>query len=190
MDKLKRERDARQAAREDIEMIAREEEKRQNADWRRVEDAFHLKQAEMRAKIRIKEGRPEPIDLLIRYIAYGEPSDSKSRDEYEEFELEQPTKYIKNLSVEEFEDLIADIKVWLDLSNVINRKLQAGRMISKGKHTEFWDDIEILAKFELKKLKNERPEESIHSNVMTEVLANFEVSDINFGDNQLSVSCF
>lgn len=111
MDKLKRERDARQSAREDIEFLAREEEKRQNADWKRVENAFHLNQADMRSKIRIREGRAMPIDLLMRFISYGEPSDVKSRDEYEDFELEQPTKYIKNLSAEQFEDLLEDIKV-------------------------------------------------------------------------------
>jgi hypothetical protein len=111
MDKLKRERDARRSAREDIEMIAREDEKRQNADWKRVENTFHLNQAEMRSKIRIKEGRPMPIDLLMRFICYGEPTESKSRDAYEDFELEKPVKYIKNLNAEQFEDLLEDIKV-------------------------------------------------------------------------------
>lgn len=111
MEKLKRERDARQSAREDIEFLAREEEKRQNADWKRVENSFHLNQEEMRSKLRIKENRAKPIDLLMRYARYGEPSDSTSRDEYEEFELEQPTKYIKNLDADSFEDLLEDIKV-------------------------------------------------------------------------------
>ncbi|KAI6184201.1 Cactin [Aphelenchoides bicaudatus] len=160
MDKLKRERDARQAAREDLEMIARDEEKRQNADWKRVENAFHLNQAEMRSKIRIKENRPMPIDLLMRYIAYGEPSESKTRDQYEDFELEQSTNYIKNLDSGQLEDLLEDIKV--------------SRLLFKGKNQEFWDDITTLVKAELKKLKNDRPEENIHSSVMTEVLSKFE----------------
>jgi hypothetical protein len=162
MEKLKRERDARQSAREDIEFLAREEEKRQNADWRRVENSFHLNQAEMRSKIRIREGRAKPVDLLMRYIVYGEPTECKSRDDYEDFELDQPTKYIKNLGVDDFEDLIEDIKVC--------------RMINKGKHNEFWDDISILASFELKTMKNTRNEENIHSTVMTGVLTSFEVS--------------
>src|SRR4051794_16923557 len=110
MDKLKRERDARQSAREDIEMIAREDDKRQHTEWKRVESAFHLNQAEMRSKIRIKEGRPMPIDLLMRFITYGEPNEDNSRNDYEDFELERPVKYIKNLSAEQFEDLIEDIK--------------------------------------------------------------------------------
>jgi hypothetical protein len=111
MEKLKRERDARQAAKEDIEFLARQDEKHQNADWRRVESSFHLNQAEMRSKIRIKENRAKPIDFLLRYARYGEPLEGNSRDQYEDFELEQPTKYIKNLSVADFEDLLEDIKV-------------------------------------------------------------------------------
>lgn len=111
MDKLKRERDARQAAREDIEFLAREDEKRKDADWNSIESNFHLTQAEMRSKIRIKENRAKPIDFLLRYARYGEPLEGNSRDQYEDFELEQPTKYIKNLSVQDFEDLLEDMKV-------------------------------------------------------------------------------
>src|SRR5262249_15918128 len=72
MEELKRNREARMAAREDMEMISREQDRSHYSDWRRTEDSFHLKQAKLRSKIRLGEGRAKPIDLLARYIAYGD----------------------------------------------------------------------------------------------------------------------
>lgn len=64
MEELKRNREARQAAREDMEMMAREEERRKNSDFSEIERKFHLQQAPLRSQIRIKSNRAEPIDLL------------------------------------------------------------------------------------------------------------------------------
>lgn len=66
MEQLRKNREAREAAREDLEMIERDLERRQGTDWRRTEDKFALQQAKLRSSIRIKEGRPEPIDHLLR----------------------------------------------------------------------------------------------------------------------------
>lgn len=66
MEELKRNRDARQAAKEDMEMISRDYERMHNSDWRKTEDSFHLNQAKLRSKLRIQEGRAKPIDLLAR----------------------------------------------------------------------------------------------------------------------------
>lgn len=66
MEELKRNRDARQVAKDDMEMISREQERLQNSDWRRTEDSFHLNQAKLRSKLRVQEGRAKPIDLLAR----------------------------------------------------------------------------------------------------------------------------
>ena len=68
MEQLKKNREAREAIREDMEMITRDQERRQSSDWRRVEDKFHLQQARLRSDLRIKEGRPKSIDLLSRYL--------------------------------------------------------------------------------------------------------------------------
>lgn len=65
MEQLKRNREAREAAREDMEMITRDQERRQ-CDWNRTEDVFHLKQAKLRSSLRIKEGRAKSIDYLAR----------------------------------------------------------------------------------------------------------------------------
>ncbi|KAI6180337.1 Cactin [Aphelenchoides besseyi] len=164
MEDLKRSRDARQSAKEDAEMIARDEERRKHADWRKTEDAFFLKQSLLRSKIRIKEGRPNAIDLLGRYSAFGRKGATSSGvdqfDEYEEFELVPPTVYLKNLTVDQLEDLIEDIKVW--------------RQVETEKNPEFWDDIQTLAKFELKKLTQTHTDESIHSAVLPSIEKSFE----------------
>lgn len=104
MEQLKRNREAREAAREDMEMIARDQDRRL-CDWNRQEDAFHLKQAKLRSSIRIKEGRGKPIDFLGRYIAY---FDEGNQDD---FELDNPLTYLPTDSVDDFEDLVADIRV-------------------------------------------------------------------------------
>ena len=36
--------------------------------WSKQEETFHLEQARLRSKIRIKDGRAKPIDLLARYL--------------------------------------------------------------------------------------------------------------------------
>lgn len=70
MEELKRNREARQSAKEDMEMINREQERSQYSDWRRLEDQFHLNQAKLRSQIRIQEGRAKPIDLLGRSVSF------------------------------------------------------------------------------------------------------------------------
>lgn len=66
MEDLKRNREAREAAREDLEMIRRDEERRGNFTWEQTEEMFHLNQAKLRSKIRLREGRGKPIDYLAR----------------------------------------------------------------------------------------------------------------------------
>lgn len=66
MEELKKNREARDAAREDLEMIRRDEERRHNSDWYATEEGFLLSQAKLRTQIRLKEGRAKPIDFLAR----------------------------------------------------------------------------------------------------------------------------
>lgn len=70
MEELKRNREARDAAREDLEMIKRDEERRNNSDWYATEEGFLLSQAKLRTQIRLKEGRAKSIDFLARYFNF------------------------------------------------------------------------------------------------------------------------
>ncbi|KAH7666424.1 hypothetical protein AAVH_43216 [Aphelenchoides avenae] len=74
MEDLKRNRDARQAAKDDVEMIQRDQERAKNSDWRRLEDTFHMQQAKLRTRLRIKEGRGKASDFLARYCAVADPN--------------------------------------------------------------------------------------------------------------------
>lgn len=105
MEQLKRNREAREAAKDDMEMITRDQERRL-CDWNRTEDIFHLNQARLRSQIRIREGRAKPIDYLGRYISYIDETNQ------EEFELNNPLTYLPKDSTEDLEDLLADIKVY------------------------------------------------------------------------------
>ena len=44
--------------------------------WSKQEEHFHLKQARLRSKIRIKDGRAKAIDLLARYLDILEGNDA------------------------------------------------------------------------------------------------------------------
>ncbi|KAL7073274.1 hypothetical protein ACQ4LE_007179 [Meloidogyne hapla] len=171
MEQLKKNREARDAAKEDMEMINRDQERRL-CDWNRTEDAFHMKQARLRSSIRIKEGRAKPIDLLARYISY---FDETTEDD---FQLDNPLSYIPKNSIDDLEDLIADIGVY--------------RMIDGQKNAAFWDDIETISKSMLKKLVETRRRSSdsgtVHSSVQEEVLKIFRgksYSDLQHLQNQI-----
>lgn len=107
MEELKRNREAREAIKEDLEMIARDQDRSGYSDWKRTEDRFHLNQAKLRSTLRIRESRAKPIDLLARYIGYR--SDKTSQDE--EFELIEPLSYFIRCSISDLEDLVEDVKV-------------------------------------------------------------------------------
>ncbi|VIO88401.1 CG1676-PA, putative [Brugia malayi] len=108
MEELKRNREARDAAREDLEMIKRDEERRHNSDWYATEEGFLLSQAKLRTQIRLKEGRAKPIDFLARYISYDNEKIENIKDE--EFELVDPVTYLRGLKIRDLEDLLEDIK--------------------------------------------------------------------------------
>ncbi|WKX97757.1 hypothetical protein Q1695_013436 [Nippostrongylus brasiliensis] len=158
MEELKRTRDARLAARYDMEMMQRDADRKAHAEWTSKEAEFQLQQAKVRSKIRIEQNRAKPIDLLSRYIEFGE---EKKEDEdekvEEEFELENPLEYLKGLAVDDYEDLVEDIKIY--------------RSLDGDRHSEFWRDIRCVVDDELRKLRDDRGRmgTSIHGSVQQDV---------------------
>ncbi|KAE9554455.1 hypothetical protein FO519_002329 [Halicephalobus sp. NKZ332] len=161
MDELRRNRQARQSAKEDLELMTRERDRQMYGDYTMVEYKFHIKQARERTKIRIRENRPKPIDLLVRYSVFGVPEEEK---DYDEFELVDPLTYIKNISIDDLEDLIADMKTY--------------KKIALHKDDAFWDDMTRICEGELEKLKDIRKrkemDEAVHSSVRDDVLSKFK----------------
>ena len=113
------------------ETIQRMKEAEFYKEWERQEDRFHLQQAKIRSDIRIKDARAKPIDFLAKYIC--------AEDDESSVELHEPYLYLNGLGVEDLEDLLEDIKTYTELE--------------EGKNADYWKDITIVAKDELRKLK-------------------------------------
>ncbi len=185
---MKRGRAEREAVREEIEMMRREQESQQFQEWAKQEDQFHLKQAKERSRIRIREARAKAIDLLGRYAPTtgllwsesrpGEHSEKEHRsrvllfryinaEENEDdmdIEMQEPYHYLNGLGVRDLEDLLEDIRVYQSLEGDQN--------------ADYWKDIRIIADDELSKLKKLDPSsaeyvglrrEGIHRSVRKDV---------------------
>ena len=74
--------------------------------WQTQEETFHLEQARLRSKIRIKDGRATAVDLIARYLDVYE-----GKEVPPEAELYEPYVYMNGLSKNALEDLLADIEV-------------------------------------------------------------------------------
>ncbi|XP_074640523.1 splicing factor Cactin-like [Tubulanus polymorphus] len=117
------------------EFLQRSKEVEYFKEWERQEDTFHLQQAKLRSQIRIEEGRAKPIDLLGKYIS--------AEDDDFAVEMHEPYSYLNGLTIDDLEDLLEDIKVYIELE--------------EGKNVDYWKDITIVAKDELGKLRKMDP---------------------------------
>ncbi len=126
------ERENQRAAREEeMALMQRQKEAALFEEWEKQEDDFHLEQARKRSKIRIKDGRAKPIDLLAEYV-------NPEEDDFE-VQVNEPCSVLVGLSIDDIEDLLEDIKVYMKLE--------------QGQNAEFWKDITTVAADELEKLR-------------------------------------
>lgn len=123
----------RQQREEEMVLLQRSREAAQFEEWERQEDQFHLEQARLRSKIRIQDGRAKPIDLLAQYIS------NSNLEETIEMQMHEPYTFLNGLGVQDLEDLLIDIKVYIELE--------------KGRNSEFWEDMTVIVEDELQKLK-------------------------------------
>ncbi|XP_029202325.2 splicing factor Cactin-like [Acropora muricata] len=139
LEKVKRrriEREHEKQMREDErELLQREKEANSFKEWADQEDKFHLEQAKLRSKIRIQDGRAKPIDLLAQYVSV--------EDDDLEVQMHEPYKILVGLTIDDLEDLLVDIKVYMELE--------------EGKNATFWKDITTVCNDELQELKKEDP---------------------------------
>lgn len=130
----------KQMREEERETLQRDKEAMSFKEWEEQEDKFHLEQAKMRSKIRIQDGRAKPIDLLAQYVS--------TEDNDLEIQMHEPYTILVGLTIDDLEDLMVDIKVYMELE--------------EGKNAEFWMDMTVVCKDELQKLKKEDPRYSEH----------------------------
>ena len=111
-------------------------------DWEKREDEFHLRQAKTRARIRIRDGRAKPIDVLAFNIQLAGYNDTEETvmdivDEDEgtladaEIDIDEPWTIFERLTVEEYEELLQDISMYLSLEKSDRAK-------------EFWQSLLIV----------------------------------------------
>jgi len=147
MEKLKRRREEREnemRLREEEQMrLQRDQDRLALGDWEAKEKKFHLEQAKNRAKIRFKEGRIKPIDVLALNI--NSASDPTIAENFESIdinmELDEPYKLFENLSLRELEELQGDIQYYLELEN-------------EEKKISFWKSLLIICDEEISKHKS------------------------------------
>ncbi|XP_051028682.1 splicing factor Cactin [Acomys russatus] len=129
---LRLEREREKAMREqELELLQREKEAEHFKTWEEQEDSFHLRQAKLRSKIRIRDGRAKPIDLLAKYIS--------AEDDDLAVEMHEPYTFLNGLTVADMEDLLEDIQVYMELE--------------QGKNVDFWRDMTTITEDEIAKLR-------------------------------------
>ena len=145
LEKVKMNRIAREKEMEErrhaMELEDRMRENDKFSKFKEQEDEFHLEQARLRSKIRIQDGRAKPIDLLAKYIS--------AEEEMDAIEMHEPYTYLNGLTIDDLEDLVADINVYSNMDLDKNRG--------------YWSDIMTIVEDELNKLRKlESQEESLY----------------------------
>ncbi|ORX85106.1 hypothetical protein BCR32DRAFT_262515 [Anaeromyces robustus] len=147
MEKLKRRREEREnemKLREEEQMrLQRDQDRLALGDWEAKEKKFHLEQAKNRAKIRFREGRIKPIDILALNISSStDPTIAENFESIDiNMELDEPYKIFENLSQRELEELQGDIQYYLELEN-------------DEKNISFWKSLLIICDEEISKHKS------------------------------------
>lgn len=125
-------------AQRDLEAELFEQEKRRAESanfsyngWLEEERQFHLKQAKERADIRLKDGRPKPIDILAKNLEV---------DLNYDFQM-QPFQMLQGLSEAQLQDLASDIEMYLELMP---------------EAVEFWSALKLLCSEQIAILTGKR----------------------------------
>eukprot|EP00038_Savillea_parva_P030538 m.78403 g.78403 ORF g.78403 m.78403 type:complete len:718 (-) comp9217_c0_seq3:91-2244(-) len=133
LEKVKKRREEKERELEEMEeekeRIQREKEDELFKAWMEKEEEFHLEQARMRSKIRLQDGRAKPIDILANYLSKAEDDANLDTD------VQEPYTILRGLDLEDLEDLHADIKVYEEIDESLDRN--------------FWDDMLIICEHEL-----------------------------------------
>jgi hypothetical protein len=134
--KLKRiEREEERKQREIERMEAqRDADRAQFGDWEAKEDEFQLSQAKVRAEIRIREGRPRPVDRLAMTFQL-----SKSPELFEkgfDVDSKEPFRLLERLDMDELVQTTRDIELYLWLEQ-------------EPENQQFWQTLLHVARHEL-----------------------------------------
>ena len=83
IDRVRKRREDREKELEEMERLRTEEQRLREAalygDWQQKEEDFHMEQVKVRSKIRLKESREQPIDILAKNIILIESSSNNDK---------------------------------------------------------------------------------------------------------------
>ncbi|KAI9164663.1 hypothetical protein H9P43_008522 [Blastocladiella emersonii ATCC 22665] len=116
IDLLQRRREEREEERrlreEERVQAQREADRAQFGDWESREDEFQLQQARLRAQIRVKEGRPLPVDLLALSLqVLADPQLLADRDIH--IDSREPYRLLERLDAADLRSVARDIEMYL-----------------------------------------------------------------------------
>jgi len=178
IEKVRQRRKDREEQFEEMERIRAEESRMKELenydDWARKEEEFHLQQQRQRSAIRLIEGREKPIDVFAKnMLLFGSSDKEKNRrasvkyqerynalDAVEslEAEIEEPPVLLRQLKLEELEELIGDIDAFIRLER--EAAAFGGPDVSPeekaGNETvlKYWENLRVVAADEIKHLKS------------------------------------
>ena len=111
-------------------------------DWKKKEDQFEFQQMVLRSKIRLEDGRAQPIDLLAKlYLIMDNHMEIPGDIQNEE--VRYPFKLFDRIKVEELVSLKTDLGVYVEANT--------GSQI----HNDYWDSIKQLYDNKIMKLNDE-----------------------------------
>lgn len=127
-------------------------------EWVSQEDDFVLKQVKKKAEIRIREGRPKPIDWLCRTLRIIDPTKDPLDDEPDEEELEfvEPSGILEDLSEAQLAEVRKDIDTYMRLEKL-------------SKNVDFWRTMKILCEDHARRRSSTSPEGRAMSSVSSDI---------------------
>jgi Conserved mid region of cactin/Cactus-binding C-terminus of cactin protein len=127
-------------------------------EWVSQEDDFVLRQAKKKAEIRIKEGRPKPIDWLAVTLRMVDETRDPLDDDINEADLDfvDPDSVFDGLSESQLSELRKDIDTY--------EKLEKNRT-----NREYWRTMQIICKDRQRKLRALGPEGRAVSSVASDI---------------------
>lgn len=155
--KARKRRDEREAEKEEMERLKNEELRLRDAeqyeDWQQKEEDFHLNQAKVRSKLRIKEKREKPVDLLAKNLLLvaqqlheEDEDDLLSQEGGVRVEKRRPHAIVEVLSMDELDELRENITAYLELEG------------ERGENKEFWTLMMLVSRDRICRLRRSQSE--------------------------------
>lgn len=165
IEKVRQRRQDREQHFEELERLRAEESRMKELenydDWARKEEEFHLQQQRQRSAIRLVEGREKPVDVLAKNLLMFGLSDEEKKNraavKYQEkynamneldtleAELEEPHIVLKDLKLEELEELLSDVDDFRTLEREASSALEARNSAV----LKYWDNVYLVTQDEI-----------------------------------------